>query len=90
MLILNEAADAAADICADHLGDLQGELDDIAEREKLLEQACRRTSFIQAVIWKCDNVPRKNGADVKAQVEHRGLERRAALLDANTTKAMLH
>ena len=86
MLILNEVADATADIYTDHLGDLQGELDDIIEQENLLEQACRRTSYTQAAIWKSDNVPKENGADVIAQVEHKGLEKRVAKLDANATK----
>lgn len=38
MLILNEAADAAADICTDHAGDLQGELDDLRVQEDQLER----------------------------------------------------
>ena len=90
MLILNEAEDAAADIYTDHAGDLQGELDDLKAQEEQLEQVCCRTSFIQAAIWKCDNVPQMTAADVKAQVEQKGLERRAAVLDANATRIMRH
>ena len=71
MLVLNEAADAAADIYTDHAGDLQAEIDDIEVREEQLELACRRNSYIQAAIWKCDNIPKFNASDIKAQVEQR-------------------
>ena len=89
MLALNELADVAAGIFADHQGDRKEELAANAEAEKQLELICHRVSHIQAGIWHNDNKPRVSASDVKACEEQKGLNRRGDSLDDTTRKIMM-